>query len=115
MKLESLKSMFSDMHKEVHGFRPRGFIMSSTSVEEVQAEIDSLLVESVRVAAEEDRQQTEAVAQFEAHIASLIEMGADNREAALRWIHDAEDTNGDARYLEHAWGLPYHYIACAAA
>jgi hypothetical protein len=89
--------------------------MSSTSVEEVQAEIDSLLVESVRVAAEEDRQQTEAVAQFEAHIASLIEMGADNREAALRWIHDAEDTNGDARYLEHAWGLPYHYIACAAA
>jgi hypothetical protein len=114
-RLENLKGHYSDLHKEVHGFRPRGsWIMASTNPSDIvfiQDEIDRLCVDSERAVSAERSRQAEAVARFEAHVAQLITMGASDRESALRWIHDAEGTEGDVDHLESVWGLPYRYFA----
>lgn len=114
--LTDLKTTYWDLYKEVHGIRDRGgWVMDSLDAALVQAEIAILLRESVHVFAEEKRQQAEAVVRFEAHITSLMGMGAADRETAIRWLHEAEYTNGDDRQLEYVWGLPYHHLARKAA
>ena len=40
--------------------------------------------------------------------------GARTREQALRWIHEAEGTQGDDEYLCFTVGLPYGYFRKAA-
>jgi len=114
-RLENLKGLYSDVYKDVHGFRPRGsWIMASTNPSDIvfiQDEIDRLCVDSERAAADERSRQAEAVARFEAHVAQLVKMGASDRESALRWIHDAEGTEGDADHLAYVWDLPYRYFA----
>jgi len=117
--IADLKVVYWDLYKEVHNVRPRGRgIMESSDpsdLEYIQAEIDRLLVESERVVAEDRCREAESVVRFEAHVAMLIKMGASDRESALRWIHDADNTNGDADYLSFVWGLPYRYFACNKA
>jgi hypothetical protein len=36
--------------------------------------------------------------------------GAKDREMAMRWIHEAEGSNGDDEYLCFLLGLPYRYF-----
>jgi hypothetical protein len=36
--------------------------------------------------------------------------GAKDRATAMRWIHEAEDTQGDDDYLAYTLGLPYQYF-----
>jgi hypothetical protein len=39
-----------------------------------------------------------------------IDTSAWTREMALRWIHEAEGSNGDDEYLCYLIGLPYGYF-----
>jgi len=41
---------------------------------------------------------------------SLLQTGAKNRAMALRWIHEAEGSNGDDEYLCFLLGLSYGYF-----
>jgi hypothetical protein len=41
---------------------------------------------------------------------SLLQSGAKTREMAMRWIHEAEGSNGDDEYLCFLLGLPYRYF-----
>jgi hypothetical protein len=45
---------------------------------------------------------------------SLMMAGAKTREQALRWVHEAEGSNGDDEYLCYLLGLPYGYFRRAA-
>jgi hypothetical protein len=65
--------------------------------------------EVVRCAAE-----TEAVRGFEMRVQGLLMSGAKDRAMALRWIHEAEGSNGDDEYLCFCLGLPYGYFRKAA-
>jgi hypothetical protein len=49
--------------------------------------------------------------EFEMRMLDLLRSGAKDREMALRWIHEAEDTGGDDEYLCYTLGLPYRYLA----
>jgi hypothetical protein len=40
--------------------------------------------------------------------------GAKTRDQALRWIHEAEGSNGDDEFLCYLTGLPYGYFRKAA-
>jgi hypothetical protein len=51
-----------------------------------------------------------AIQDFEARVAKIIALGARDRAMALRWIHEAEDTDGDDEYLCYRVGVPYGYI-----
>ena len=56
-----------------------------------------------------------AIQDFEARIAKIIALGARDRAMALRWIHEAEGSDGDDEYLCYCVGVPYGYIKSEAA
>jgi hypothetical protein len=66
------------------------------------------------VIAEEERQRKEseekAQHDFEMRMLDLLMSGAKDREMAMRWIHEAEGSNGDDEYLCFLLGLPYRYF-----
>ena len=108
--LEQYACQFWDMHKDAYGVRPRGIDTSSWTEADFEAEFVSL---SQNIDANYKQQLAqEAVAQhdFEMRVLSLLQTGAKDREMALRWIHEAEGSNGDDEYLCFLLGLPYRYF-----
>jgi hypothetical protein len=113
-ELEQAQATYWDMHKDAYGFRPRGVDTSSWTLEQFQEEFVILgqaidREETARKAAE-----SKAVELFERRVAELISTGAKDSEMAMRWIHEAEETNGDNDYLAWILGLPYQYFRKAA-
>lgn len=106
--LQNLSAMFSDMYKDVYGHRPR--FTAGWTAADYERELADLDISLQAVMAEEKAREARAAAKFEATVTQLINSGAGNRATAIRWLHDAEDTNGDDGYLEHCMGLPYGYL-----
>jgi hypothetical protein len=108
--LEQMQCQFWDMYKDAHGIRPRFIDTSSWTEEDFEAEFKSLgeIIEREEYA----RKVSEAIAavDFEKRVADLIMTGADDRATALRWIHEAEGSNGDDEYLCYCLGLAYGYF-----
>jgi len=108
--LEQYSSIYWDMYKDAFGIRPRGIDTSAWTEADFQAEFKELgeiidREEKVRVASEQH-----AVFSFEKRISDLMFSGAKDRATAMRWIHEAEDTQGDDDYLAYTLGLPYQYF-----
>jgi hypothetical protein len=98
------------MYKDAYGVRPRGIDTSAWTEAEFEAEFFRL---SVTIAEEEcQRKEAEEKAQhdFEMRMLDLLMSGAKDRQMALRWIHEAEGSNGDDEYLCFLVGLPYGYF-----
>jgi len=113
-RIEELQSIFWDMYKDAHGFRPRHIRLDLCTEAEIEADLDRLQViiadnELLRKAAEE-----KAAHAFEMRVQSVIACGAKDRDMALRWIHEAEGSNGDDEFLCYLMGLPYRYFAQVA-
>ena len=81
---------FSDLHKDVYGFRPRGHHYDIASNDEKQKIWDELCEELEANNLVEQEQTIKAVARFEARIADVIELGAGNRTNALLWMVGTE-------------------------
>lgn len=80
--------LFSDLHKDVYGYRPRQhwFYDTDTTDEERQKEWD-YLVEQLDLQIEEDRKvKAQRLKALELDIAKNIALGAGDRETAIRWI-----------------------------
>ena len=109
-QLEQAQSMYWDMYKDAYGVRPRGVDTSSWTLEQFEAEFEGLgvAIEAEDVARKEA--EAKAVFAFEKRVDDLIYSGAGDRATAIRWIHEAEDTNGDDEYLAWTLGLPYQYF-----
>ena len=108
--LEQAQSTYWDMHKDAYGVRPRCIDTSAWTIEDFEAEFVILgqaidAEEKVRVTAEQN-----AIFSFEKRVDDLIFSGAKDRATAIRWIHEAEDTQGDDEYLCYTLGLPYMYF-----
>jgi hypothetical protein len=56
-----------------------------------------------------------AIHAFEARIEKIIALGAKDRAMAIRWIHEAEGSDGDDEYLCYRVGVPYGYIKTETA
>ena len=108
--LEQYACTYWDMYKDAYGVRPRGIDTSTWTEADFEREFDQLSV----TIAEEDRQRKEseekAAHDFEMRVLSLLQTGAKDREMALRWIHEAEGSDGDDEYLCYLIGLPYGYF-----
>lgn len=107
---EQLECIFWDAYKDAHGFRPRHINVSAMTEAELEAELNILSTEIA--IQEQERKQAEEVAahEFEIRVQTLMSAGAKTREQALRWIHEAEGSNGDDEYLCYLVGLPYGYF-----
>jgi hypothetical protein len=113
--LEKAAMTWYDMYKDAHGIRPRSTDTSDWTLERFESEMTYL--QTVIHASERQRELDEAfnIKRFEARVASIIELGARDRAMALRWIHEAEDTDGDDEYLCYRVGVPYGYIKTEVA
>jgi len=108
--LEQYACTFWDMYKDAYGVRPRGINTDSWTEADFEEEFESLSKEIQREEADRQVREAQATMDFEARIQTIIISGAGDRATALRWIHDAENTNGDDEYLCYTVGLPYGYF-----
>lgn len=113
MCLEDWASLYSDMHKEVYGRRPR-FNWQSWTVEQFEAECDSLAEQAKLVREAEAEAEQLAISMFEDKVSSLIKHGAADRKAAIRWMLQSVPAEcnvaGKRLELEYEWGLPHGYL-----
>ena len=107
---DQLAATHYDFYKSVHGVRPRWMNYDAMTEQELEAEMESLSREADSVFAEEAKQEAEAIVRFEARVSDLISTGAKDRETAIRWIHEAEGSDGDSEYLCFLVGVPYGYL-----
>ena len=108
--VEQYACQFWDMYKDAYGVRPRGIDTSAWTEADFEREFVQLgkTIEqenTARVAAEE-----QAMIAFEMRVQDLMTSGAKDYEMAMRWVHEAEGSNGDEEYLCYLVGLPYGYF-----
>ena len=108
--LEQYACQFWDMYKDAYGVRPRG--IDTTEWTEAQFEAEFVSLSKTIEANYKDQLAQEEVAmhEFEMRMQDLLLSGAKDREMALRWVHEAEGSDGDDEYLCFLLGLPYRYF-----
>jgi hypothetical protein len=108
--VEQYACQFWDMYKDAYGVRPRGVDTSTWTEADFLKEFAYLgkIIEREDILRGQREQQ--AAHDFEMRVLSLLQTGAKDREMALRWIHEAEGSNGDDEYLCYLVGLPYRYF-----
>ena len=112
--LEQAQCQYWDMYKDAYGVRPRGIDTSAWTLEDFDAEFETLANAIQREELQRKIDQSEAAIRFEAQVDSLIVSGAVSREAAIKWIHEAEGSDGDDEYLCFLLGLSYGYFRKSA-
>ena len=110
-ELEQAQSIFWDMYKDAHGVRPRGVDTSNWDKATFEAEFNYLQDLIAKNEQERKIDEHEAAHAFEQRVQDLYACGAKDRAMALRWIHEAEGSNGDDEFLCYLVGLPYRYFA----
>ena len=108
--LEQYACQYWDMHKDAYGVRPRGINTTEWTEADFEAEF-VILAQTIdanyKVQLEQEEKSTIA---FEMRVQDLLMSGAKDYAMALRWIHEAEGSNGDEEYLCFLVGLPYGYF-----
>ena len=109
------ESIVSDLHKDAWGFRPTSGWWDCWNFQDdegKQAAWNTLLDDLEQSNTRERAEQDAAVKRFDDRIELLMNMGASNRETAIRWIIDSlELTESDkmygSDYICFLMGLPY--------
>lgn len=107
------ENIVSDIHKDAFGFRPTESFWARWTVacdDGKQSIWDALLLDLAAAVREHNEQERRAIARFETRVLELICQGADDRLCAVRWIHQAEDSDGTDNHLEYLLGLPFGYL-----
>ena len=108
--VEQMACQFWDMYKDAHGFRPRHIDTSGWTEQEFEQEFKELAQVIERENILRNDIQARASHAFEMRMLSLLQMGAKDRAMALRWVHEAEESNGDDEFLCYLLDLPYGYF-----
>ena len=113
--LEQYACQYWDMHKDAYGVRPR--CIDTTQWTEADFEAEFVILAQTIDANYKEQLAAEEIAKhdFEMRMLSLLQTGAKDREMAMRWIHEAEGSDGDDEYLCFLLGLPYRYFAVQTA
>ena len=109
-KIEELKDLYCDSYKDVHGIKARWVYGMDLTLEELENMMARL--EEAYAFNQEDVARVEAANEAKARerIQALIEHGAKNVVRAIRWLHEAEGTDGDDRFLDFTLGTRYGFI-----
>jgi hypothetical protein len=108
--LEQMQCQYWDMYKDAYGIRPRHMNLEAMTEADFEAEFKILGEAIEREAAIRKESEFKAEVVFAMRIQNLLVTGARDRAMALRWIHEAEGTNGDDEFLCWTVGLPYGYF-----
>jgi len=93
---------YSDWFKSVMGYRPR-HDTSEWTAEKWDAEFKWLAEEGEEQMKREAAAEAAALAEFEAEIAKCMELGAADRETALRWMTQEDDEGFYSRQCVEHW------------
>ena len=107
---EQLECSWWDMYKDAYGVRPRGIDISSWTDKALVLEMDYLAEVIQREEEAREQRQQRAIEEAERIIMDLRRCGARDRQMAIRWLHEAHFTNGDAEYLSYCLDVPYGYF-----
>jgi hypothetical protein len=108
--LEQYACQFWDMYKDAYNVRPRGIDTTLWTEEQFEAEFVSLAKTIDENYKDQLAREEVAMHEFEMRMQDLLLSGATDREMAMRWVHEAEGSNGDDEYLCYLLGLPYRYF-----
>ena len=98
-------NLFSDLHKDAYGFRPRYHRYYEASNDEKQEIWNDLCALLEQNEAQARQLEKERIAYFEDRINDVIGLGAGNRKTALRWIA-SQETFYHGQCVEHfVWEL----------
>jgi len=95
--------IFSDLHKDVYGFRPSAIFMKNVKnfSDQERDDLWEALCDQLEENTKAEKAQEEAdVAKFEARVLDVIDLGAGDRETALRWI-TSQETFYHSQCVEH--------------
>ena len=114
-ELEQYQIDYSELHKDVYGVRAR--FHYDWSLEELKDAYDRLCKEAEEEFAREQEAQKQAAIEFENTLVGLIELGAEDRETALRWLLDSTIEydmdrcyiDNDPSYVRFLFNLPGNY------
>ena len=110
-RIEQLACIYWDAYKDAYGMRPRGMDTSKWTEAMFESELDYLQTVIDRNGADRIADEKAAYDRVEETIAKMMDCGCRNREMAIRWLHEAYDTNGDTEYLEYNLGVNYGYFS----
>ena len=98
-----------EMHKEAYGVKGRHYNFNEMSDDDLKEELKHLCEVAKREREIEARQEAENYKNFEKRIFDTVQMGAGDRETAIKWILEAEglDKEQDTGYICYSLGLDY--------
>lgn len=104
--------IFSDLHKDAYGYRPRNHEYYTADDQRKQQIWDDTICDLNLEMAATERRYNEAIEQFENNLISLINCGAGDRNTAIRWFVDSLgltefDRSYGASYICFELGIPY--------
>jgi hypothetical protein len=103
-------SIFSDLFKDVNGFRPRGTLHEFNSKAEFDLAFERLQVRLDEQQEEQKEIDAHSIRAYNARIASLMQDHSIDRATAVRWDMEAEGADGqDMDYYLFLVHLPYGY------
>ena len=108
--LEQYACQYWDMYKDAYGVRPRGIDTTLWTEADFEAEFVQLSKTIDANYKEQLEQEERATIAFEMRVQELLTSGAKDYAMALRWVHEAEGSDGDDEYLCFLVGLPYGYF-----
>ena len=98
--------LFSDLHKDVYGYRPRGAAMedwNSRTPRQKNELFNALCDELEEVTRDEKRQADRNLMEFTGEILNMIELGAKDRETALRWMTQDHEFHSEQDVSHWVW------------
>jgi hypothetical protein len=109
-ELQQLMDEYCDCHKDVYGVKARWIYEREVTVEEMKRMLASLEREFT-LQVEVERQRTiRAEGAAREQIRILMQYGAQDMAMAIRWLHEAQDTHGDNRFLDFDMGCEYGFF-----
>ena len=98
-----------EMHKEAFGVKGRHYDFKNMTDQELKDEFESLAKIAKEEQEREAKQEAENYKNFEKRIFDTAQMGAGDRETAIKWILEAEglEDEKDAGYICYCLGLGY--------
>lgn len=103
---EELQQIIWDVAKDATGCRPRWIDFENSTIEELERTLELYSNMAAEVADQEAAMEAEAIAEYEALVQSNIDMGAGDRETAVRWIVQSETAE---RYVQDVDCILYHW------
>jgi len=84
------ETIFSDLHKDAYGFRPRGHNFYTATPAKKQEIWDATILDMEAAQEAEIAREKECEKEFKNQISKVIQAGAGNRINALRWMTSTE-------------------------